>query len=127
MNSLTPNHGFTLIEVLIALAIISIALTAIVKVSGQTIRDTRYIQEKNMTAWVARDVMSYIQVGLLKPQSMSDKLVDTVEILGQRFVYQATALPTANSRIHEIQVDVMHEQEDAILSHLTGYLYETSA
>jgi general secretion pathway protein I len=59
------QRGFTLIEVLIALAILSIALTAIIKATSQNIRDTAYIQHKMIAHYVALDVINAARAGLI--------------------------------------------------------------
>lgn len=118
------NQGFTLIEVLIALAIISIALTAILKVSSQAIRDTQYVQQKTLAMWVGSDVMHAIQSGLVNPPGAPDKLEDTTEILGQTFSWQAEKASTPNPRIHQMNVDVLRPNEETSMLHLTGYLYD---
>ena len=54
-------QGFTLLEVLIALAIISIALTAIIKASSQNIKDTAYLEDKAIANWVGLEVMNEVK------------------------------------------------------------------
>ena len=51
---LNKNFGFTLIEVLIALTILSIALTAIIISTSQNIKDTFYLQNKNTAEQVVK-------------------------------------------------------------------------
>lgn len=58
--------GFTLIEVLIALIIISIALAASIRVTNQSIRDTTHVQNTMIAHWVAMNIISEIQVGIIK-------------------------------------------------------------
>lgn len=117
------SKGFTLIEVLIALAIISIALTAILKVTSQNIRDTHYVEQKSIAMWVGSDVMNKILVELLKPPEAPDQLTDKTDILGQTFAWHAERVPTLNPHIHQINVDVLKVNSENPILHLTGYLY----
>lgn len=56
------NKGFTLIEVLIALAILSISLTALVKASSSDIEDTFYLKNKTLAYLVAYEAKQLIEL-----------------------------------------------------------------
>ena len=110
--------GFTLIEVLIALAILSIALTSIIKYTSQNIRDTNYLQNKMIAMWVGTQIMNEARVGILTlPQHQVTKM------LGQNWPWEANVVSTPNSHIKEIDVDVMQESNQEKLIHLVSYVY----
>ena len=46
-------RGFTLIEVLVALAIVAFGLAALFSVTNQTAHATRYLREKTFAQWIA--------------------------------------------------------------------------
>lgn len=110
--------GFTLIEVLIALVILSIALTAIIKSTSQNIKDTLYVQKKTIALWVGNQVMNEILVGLRKPPFA--KIKDKTIMLNEEWAWEAFAKPTPNQHIQEINVDVSQRGH---LIHLMSYLY----
>lgn len=112
--------GFTLIEVLIALVILSIALTAIIKSTSQNIKDTLYVQKKTIALWVGNQVMNEIIVGLRKPPTAPDTLKDTTTMLNEEWTWEASLKPTPNQHIQEINVDVFQHTH---LIHLMSYLY----
>ena len=116
------KSGFTLIEVLISLAILSIALTAIIKFTSQNIRDTAYIQNKTIANWVGTQVINEARAGILK-LSQSDHLEQTTEMLGQQWPWQATLQSTPNPHIQEIHVDVFQKENKNKLISLVSYLY----
>jgi general secretion pathway protein I len=116
---LQPCKGFTLIEVLIALAILSIALTAIIKATAQNIRDTAYLQDKTIANWVGTQVINEARTGILKLGQ--EPLEQTTEMLGQQWAWQATVAPTPNSHIREIHVDVSKHSKKLI--GLVSYIY----
>jgi len=117
------NSGFTLLEVLIALAILSIALTAIIKSSMQNIKDTYYLQEKNMATWVATEVVNEVRVGVLKLPASPDSLEQNREILGKEWLLKASLFKTNSPKIHEIHVAVYRKNDEELISRLMGYLY----
>jgi general secretion pathway protein I len=117
------NAGFTLIEVLVALAILSIALTSIIKATSQNIKDTVYIQQKNIALWVATDIINEARAGIIKLPDEPDALNETFDMLGQQWPYQANLRSTPNPRIKEIYIDVFSPEKQKILIHLESYLY----
>jgi len=116
--------GFTLIEVLVALAIISIALTAILKITSQTIKNTFYLQEKTIALWVAENTINEIRAGIIKAPLAPDLLKEEKEALNQQWSYSASLKNTPNVHIKEISVDVYMTQQHMRLAHLESYLYE---
>lgn len=117
--------GLTLIEVLIALAIIAVAMTAIIKTTGQNIRGTSYLENKTIAMWVGQRVINSIRIGILRAPNAPDKLTHSEEALGKMWYWQATLEDTPNKRIKKIIVNVStSEEEEAnpILS-LESYTY----
>jgi len=110
--------GFTLIEVLIALAIISIAITAIIKSTSQNIKYTTYVENKTIATWVATDIMNQIHLGLITLPQASEKITNATDMLGRKWEWQAYAQTTPNPHIQEIHVEIISQP-----TQLTGYLY----
>ncbi|MDR3478882.1 MAG: type II secretion system minor pseudopilin GspI [Gammaproteobacteria bacterium] len=125
MNQCKKNKiaGFTLIEVLIALAILSIALTAIIKATAQNIRDTSYLQDKDIAAWIGTEVINEARVGVLKLPAQPDKIEEEKKVLGQAWKIKAYSIPSPNQKIQELRVDVFRKSDDTKLISLTSYRY----
>lgn len=122
------ERGLTLIEVLIALAIISIALTAVIKAASQNIRATHYLQNKTIAMWVGIQAINEIRAGVLKLPTTQDKLEATTYMLGQHWYWQVGQEETPNKRIKKIAVDVYEREnmtdEDTPIISLESYLYD---
>jgi general secretion pathway protein I len=52
------RHGFTLIEVLVALAIVSIALLAALRAAGQGTGNAEALRSRLLASWVAQDAIA---------------------------------------------------------------------
>ncbi|SRR5579883_348593 len=115
------DGGFTLIEVLIALAILSIALISIMRSTSQNIRDNTYLQNKTIAAWVGTQAMNEIRAGVISTASDNEIKKET-EMLGRKWSWQATVTTTPNPRIKKIVVDVFSSDGKKMLS-LTSYIY----
>lgn len=99
------THGLTLIEVLIALAIVSIAMTAIIKATGDHIRSTAYLKSKTTAFWVAEQVMTEIRLGVIAVPD-DDGVSNTTDMLNQTWRWQANKTSTGNARIKKVTVEV---------------------
>lgn len=115
--------GFTLIEVLIALAILSIALTAIIQSTSQNIKDTLYLQNKTIAIWVGTELIAEVEAGILKVPAAPDKLTREVEMLDQKWRCVAHLTPTPNKKIQSMDVAVYPATSKTKLIHLVSYLY----
>lgn len=118
--------GLTLIEVLIALAIIGIALTAIIKASSQTIRGTTYLQQKMIALWEAEQVMNAARIGVLSLPKAPDYLERSTQILGETWYYRADQRPTRNARIKQLTVQLFQREidEGEPVMTLESYVYQ---
>jgi general secretion pathway protein I len=117
-------HGFTLIEVLIALAIVAIAVTAVIKATSQNIRSTGYLQQKTIAMWIGQDVIHKAQVQLVNLSDDSGDQKDSTTMLNQTFYWQGSEQQTPNKNIYKLIVKVFPTQDDeSPLVTLTGYRY----
>lgn len=123
MNFSRKNEtGLTLIEVLIALAILSIALTAVIRATAQDIRNTLYLQNKTIATWIGSDVINNVRAGVLKIPAAPDQLSEESTVLGQTWSWEAKLDITPNPHIKKLDVFVYQQPENQ-LAHLVSYIY----
>ena len=120
--------GLTLIEVMIALAIISIALTSIIKAASQNIRSTTYLEDKTIAMWVGAEVINEARVGVLTFSDPGNTLKQTSHMLGRDWYWQAIEEETPNKHIKKIEVSVFANKNDEAneaqsLVTLASYVY----
>ena len=110
---------------MIALAIVSIALTAVIKSASESIRATNYLQNKTIAMWVASQVLNEIRVGLLTLPNGEEMLKDTSMTLSKKWYWQARQEATSNKRIQKITVQVSTSSEEEVpsLIRLESYIY----
>lgn len=123
-----PKHllGFTLIEVLIALAIISIAMTAIIKAATQNIHNLTYLQDKMIATWVGQQALNEVRVRILMPDSNNNILQQSTTMLGKEWSWKIKQTETANPRIKKVSVTVYpkgKEEDESPLANLESYIY----
>jgi general secretion pathway protein I len=122
--------GLTLIEVLIALAIISIAMTAVIKTSGQAISGTGYLEDKMVATWVAQQILNEARVGLIKLTDDAP-LQRVTKSLGKNWHSKLIKKETANPRILQVIVSVFpagkkEEDDETPIVSLEGYVYQSN-
>lgn len=126
MRQSQRQRGFTLIEVLIAMAIVGIAMTAIIKATGQTIRSSTYLQQKTIALWVAQNILNSARVGLIKLPLGEDASKQSVVMLNQQWYWHGYQLDTPIKAIKQIHVAVYEQESDeaAPLIELESYRYD---
>jgi general secretion pathway protein I len=126
--SKTKQLGLTLIEVLIALAIISIAMTAIIKATSQTIRGTQYLQTKMTALWVGQTIMNEVLIGIRKLPNPPDQLKEAVTMLNHDWFVVANLTTTPNNRIKQVNVQVYEQETEGdhtpSIIRLESYVYD---
>jgi general secretion pathway protein I len=114
----TKRQGFTLIEVLIALCIIAIALTAAVRATTQSARATTHLRTTLTAHWVGLNILSEIQTGMIP---LSDILPGKSDMLGKTWTWQASVAPSQDSpALHKITVTV--KLDDHVVNTVVGYV-----
>lgn len=124
-KGLRQPQGLTLIEVMVALAIVAIALTAIIKSVSQHIRSVSHLQDKTVALWVSQNVIAKAQLGLLD-LPRSDTVTNQTDMLGRTWFWSLAQAATPNPHISKLTVKVFthenHEDASPILQ-LEGYRY----
>ena len=125
------KRGFTLIEVLVALAVISIALLAIIKTANENIRGAAYLQDKMLAVWVGEQVLNEARVGLYQQSWNDDSIKRVTTLLGKKWAWQLKQTATPNPRIKKISINVFadeikEEEDNPPLIYLESYVYRPS-
>src|SRR3990167_4089442 len=99
----TRMIGFTLIEVLIALLILSISLTALLKASATTIHGTQRLKEKTYTHLVSMQAITLIQLGLTSI-SLNQESTKSMKIADQIWYWHAQLSKTPLKSVQKITI-----------------------
>lgn len=120
--TLCNNKGFTLVEVLLALAVIAIALTALLKVTAQNIENTHRIKEKSISHWVATQAISMMQLGLIEINP-SQQSTQVTKMLGQRWYWRAKRNTTPLKSVEELIILVSSNESGPFMEEARGFRY----
>lgn len=114
-------RGFTLLEVMVAVAVLAIALAAVISAMARQADNAGYLKQKTLALWVAHNRLTELQ---LQEQTPSTGRSDgTVEMGGTEWRWQAVVRETDDERLHRVDVEVMRPgQKEGSLAQLTGFL-----
>ena len=115
------RKGFTLVEVLVALAIISIALLSALRAAGQGTNNVAELRSRLLAAWVAenrlaehRALTDWLPLGIQRGKYSEG---------GREFVWREEVVATPNPAFRRIEIDIYAEADEShSLAHLFGFI-----
>ena len=113
--------GFTLIEVLVALAVLTIALAAVMRALSQSIDTSASLRDRTVAMWVAQNRLVMHQVQHDFPAL--DTTAGDVEMAGRKWLWSelVTAAP-GEPTMRQIHIEVRAASGPQPLARLIGFL-----
>jgi general secretion pathway protein I len=120
------TRGFTLLEVLIALAILAVALAAITRASGGAVDATQVLKERTLALWVAQNQLAKeISEDAWPDAGAKD---GEAEEAGIKFVWRETVSETPEPRFRRVVIEVFSPtRQGYVAAQLSGYLSNPKA
>ncbi|HLS81815.1 MAG TPA: type II secretion system minor pseudopilin GspI [Steroidobacter sp.] len=121
LHGARSGAGFTLIEVLAALVIVSLGMFAVITAVGQTANTSSYLRDKTLAHWVAMNRLT--EARLLPTAPSIDKSSDEIEMAGRRWRWTMEVTQTAVETIRRIDVSVRAAEapDGSSLATVTGF------
>lgn len=94
------QRGFTLVEVLIALAIVALGLGALFTTVNQTVRTSSYLRDRTLAQWVAMNRVVEARLAGQKPANT--KMTGTVKFAGQDWRWELETINTPVQGIYRL-------------------------
>lgn len=115
-----PQGGFTLAEVLVALAVLAIALAAILGVVSQSIQTTIALRDRTLAMWQAQDRLTLHQ--LLHDWPASDTTTGSTDVNGRTWFWREQVSTTPQADMRRVEIEIRADESKEVLAHLVGYL-----
>ncbi|VAX14511.1 hypothetical protein MNBD_GAMMA24-889 [hydrothermal vent metagenome] len=105
-NSRRPYAaGFTLLEVMVALAILAITLGALIKASGSYANNATYLKEKTFAQWIAQNKATEYQLAKQFP-AIGNREGD-VNYAQQEWRWRVKVSTTDDRRLRRLDIDII--------------------
>ena len=111
--------GFTLLETLVALAILAIALSAAFRAVGATTVSAASLRERTLAHWVAQNRLAELRASGRFPRMGRHEGEATQG--RSRFSWREEVVATPNPLYRRVDVSVFEVGGDSALARLTGY------
>ena len=115
-------RGFTLVEVVVALAIVAIGMLAVFKTIGDTTHNVSDLRDRSFATWIADNRITEIRISGEMPSV--EETAGTVEYAGRRWHWVTKVSQTQVPGLRRIDVSVRREgdAEGAALVSLAGFV-----
>ena len=118
------QRGFTLIEIIIALVVISVALGAVIATTGNSVKHGAHIKEKTIALWVAQNTIADI---LIKKNWLSTGIKSQdVNMAGRQWFIKNNVIQTPDNNIRKMEVSIYtdNKSQNKIVS-LIAYIVKS--
>ena len=120
------HRGFTLVEVVVALAIMAIGMFAVFKTIGDTAHNVSYLRDRSLAGWIADNQITDMRLAGEFPSV--DQTEGDVDFAGRRWHWMTTVSQTPVQGLRRIDVRVRRDgdADDAALVSMTGFIGQTA-
>jgi general secretion pathway protein I len=118
--------GFTLVEVVVALAIVAIGMFAVFKTIGDTAHNVAYLRDRSFAAWIADNRITEVRLASEMPSV--DETEGEVDFAGRQWHWVANVSQTQVENLRRIDVSVRREEDEegTSLMKLSGFVGQTA-
>jgi general secretion pathway protein I len=114
-------NGFTLIEVMLAMAIFSVAGIAILGTADTNTRNLGHLESKILANWVASNQLVEVTLDMSWPPKNKKK--GKIELAGQEWFWQQQVIKTTDKNMRAIVMEVrLEEKDESAFTSLTTYV-----
>jgi general secretion pathway protein I len=113
--------GFTLLEVLIALAVLALGMLAVLGAAGTSTRSGAQLRDKTFASWVAMNELTSVRLGC--NTSGSDTFNGDADMAGQKWHWEAKTSATSDPDLMRIDIDVSQaDSPHDVVTSLVGFM-----
>ncbi len=116
------NIAFTLIEILVALMILSIAMTAVLFALNNQISSANRLQNRTIALMVADNVLAEMQLGQLAVPTEGGDTQGNFNMLNKNWNWNAAIDAGSSEQIKRIKILIFAAGENRVAAQLVGFV-----
>lgn len=116
------HGGFTLIEVLVALAIAALALAAVAASVSQMADRAMAMQDRIYSSWIAQNLLAEMRLTNELPEI--DETTGELEYAGLEWAWRSVVSETGVENLFRVDVEVRYAGSDDVIRTVTGFIGE---
>jgi general secretion pathway protein I len=110
LTDVSKHRGFTLLEILIALAILAIAFASIITVAANQSVNVGYLRDKTLAHWVAMNQITGLQVANEWPATGTKQGDEEMGLT--KWHWKRTVAKTPDDRVRKVEIAVFRNRGD---------------
>jgi len=116
--------GFTLLEVLVALAVLALTMGAVIKAVGDYTGNQAYLRDRTLAVWVARNVLAEQQLESAWPGV--GEIKGNSDMGGREWSWLVTVTQTEEEELRrlDVKVHMIDDDDSEPLAVLSGFLWQ---
>jgi general secretion pathway protein I len=116
------TRAFTLVEVMVALAIIALSLTAIASKMSRMIDTSNSMRERTYASWIAQNKITELRLANVIPEVTTTS--GDLEYANSQWRWRAVVSESGIENLFRVDVEVLDEDGDAVIRKVTGFIGE---
>lgn len=122
MRRSRPCRAFTLVEVMVALAIIALSLTAVAAKMSRMIDTSNSMRERTFASWIAQNKIAEMRLANVLPDvSATSGEVDYANLTWR---WRAVVSESGIENLYRVDVEVSDVYGDTVIRKVTGFIGE---
>lgn len=114
------SHGFTLLEVMVALAIVALSLTAVTASMSQMIMAAHTMRDRTYASWIAQNQITELRLADAIPNVGASN--GEVQFANTDWTWRAVVTETGVEDLYKIDVSVSFAGSDDNIRTVTGFV-----
>src|SRR5690606_36725893 len=121
MSRSRASAGFTLMAVLVAVAVLGIAVLGVMSLAGQELHNVASLKERTIAQWVAFNRLTEVRISGQWPET-GDSDGD-VEMARRQWHWEMTVSDTADEDLRRLDISVSPaDEQDNVLLTISGFM-----
>ncbi|MDD3762506.1 MAG: type II secretion system minor pseudopilin GspI [Nevskiales bacterium] len=118
------STGFTLIEMLAAVAVLAIAMAAILSGMARYADNAAYLRERTIALWVAHNRLTEIELQPTWPDT--GKSDGDMQMAGRLWTWKVEVIATPDAHLRRVNIEVESPgRDDAVVAALSAFIADT--